>query len=402
MSSLGGILDVAIGMSFMYLLLSLFGSSLNELVAWVIGLRAKTLRAGLTTLLNDRSLIGLTDRLYAHPLVKSLSHKTDKNGQAVPSYIPASTFALALLDTLGQNGIEPAKLKALAEKAVAAVPDPNLQAELAQDCNAVFAAAYRPMETVIVGLRRLTEKLPDGTDKTTLGELLHNSQLLGSIEGIKRLLASLPEASSLRQQLELFMDDGVADIAGFRRRVEAWFDNAMDRLTGVYRRQAQFISLVVGLILAFSTGVDSVLVADALMSDGALRQATVTAAAQAVKSPMASAEAASDPGEATKIILKTMNQMDRLKLPVGWNYLLNVRNAQNAEHAKPKKENAPQDYDQLYWLWRILGMLFTGLALAFGAPFWFDMLSKLVNVRSAGPPPYREPATTQSPAPSVS
>jgi hypothetical protein len=39
------------------------------------------------------------------------------------------------------------------------------------------------------------------------------------------------------------------------------------------------------------------------------------------------------------------------------------------------------------WLARLLGWMLTILAISLGAPFWFDMLNKLVNVRSAGKSP---------------
>jgi hypothetical protein len=36
------------------------------------------------------------------------------------------------------------------------------------------------------------------------------------------------------------------------------------------------------------------------------------------------------------------------------------------------------------WLRYLIGIIISGLSLSFGAPFWFDMLVKLVNVRRAG------------------
>jgi hypothetical protein len=39
------------------------------------------------------------------------------------------------------------------------------------------------------------------------------------------------------------------------------------------------------------------------------------------------------------------------------------------------------------WLLKILGCLWTGLALSLGAPFWFDLLQKFVNLRAAGTKP---------------
>ena len=37
----------------------------------------------------------------------------------------------------------------------------------------------------------------------------------------------------------------------------------------------------------------------------------------------------------------------------------------------------------------IAGWLVTALALSLGAPFWFDLLTKFINIRGAGPKPKR-------------
>jgi hypothetical protein len=43
--------------------------------------------------------------------------------------------------------------------------------------------------------------------------------------------------------------------------------------------------------------------------------------------------------------------------------------------------------DGTWWIWKILGLLATALAISQGAPFWFDLLQKAVNLRLAGSPP---------------
>jgi hypothetical protein len=53
-------------------------------------------------------------------------------------------------------------------------------------------------------------------------------------------------------------------------------------------------------------------------------------------------------------------------------------------HETPKNDSAS------FWsIWpaRLLGWMLTILAISLGAPFWFDMLNKLVNIRSAGKSP---------------
>ena len=83
------ILDVVIGLAYVYLILSLIVSAANEMFTSVLRWRARTLKAGITELL-DAELAG---RFYAHPLIAKLGAP-----RRDPSYLPARTFSLALLD----------------------------------------------------------------------------------------------------------------------------------------------------------------------------------------------------------------------------------------------------------------------------------------------------------------
>ena len=65
-------LDVAIGMIFIYLLLSLICSALNELIERSLKNRAKDLEAGLRELLNDPTGSDLVRKVYEHGMVNSL------------------------------------------------------------------------------------------------------------------------------------------------------------------------------------------------------------------------------------------------------------------------------------------------------------------------------------------
>src|SRR4051812_9660221 len=86
------ILDIAVGLIFIYLLLSLICSGMNELIAWSLGLRADMLEQGLKHLLDDKDLGGYAGKVYDHALVRSLGDH--------PSYIPGSVFAHALVDVI--------------------------------------------------------------------------------------------------------------------------------------------------------------------------------------------------------------------------------------------------------------------------------------------------------------
>ena len=86
-------LDVAIGLVFFYVTLSLVCSSIQEIIAAVFGLRARNLRRGIINLVGNE----YARALYDHPLIKGLR----KPGR-LPSYVSAEIFATALIEVVAQ------------------------------------------------------------------------------------------------------------------------------------------------------------------------------------------------------------------------------------------------------------------------------------------------------------
>ena len=94
------VLEVAIGLVFVYLLLSLLCSTINEqVIARFFALRAKTLEEGITNMLANSQGKELVNQLYENPLIKGLSQNAASGKPRKPSYIPADTFAVALMNT---------------------------------------------------------------------------------------------------------------------------------------------------------------------------------------------------------------------------------------------------------------------------------------------------------------
>jgi hypothetical protein len=60
--------------------------------------------------------------------------------------------------------------------------------------------------------------------------------------------------------------------------------------------------------------------------------------------------------------------------------------------------NLPAMNDGWGWLLKVLGVLISGAAAAQGAPFWFDMLKRLINIRGSGPAPQPTPPAPQPPS----
>ncbi len=278
------ILEVAIGLAFLYLLLSMVCSTVNELIARALKLRAENLRDGIQELVEDPNFTGIAQAIYQHPLVNSLEKR------ARPSYIHARTFAAALVDTVGGTASEVDDLR-----------------------NAIATNA------------------------------------------------SIPEA--LRTKLAL-VTASAATVAEAQGAVEVWFDDAMDRVSGWYKRKAQLITLVVGAVVTLVLNVDSIAFANDLIVNPTVRQVFVESASQlAASGPAGSPPPALD-------VAQIRAQLGPVGFSFGWSL--------PAEAATIEA-----------WLSRAVGWLITVIAISMGAPFWFDLVNRLANLRATGPRPLR-------------
>src|SRR5436305_8223650 len=116
------VLDVAIGIVFIYLVLSMICTTINEGFATIVNKRGANLFEGIKNLLNDPAFTGLAQQVYSHGLVDGISQNAinPNKSNRLPSYMSSKTFALALLDVLGTHGVVAAaqgELLSRAEKA---------------------------------------------------------------------------------------------------------------------------------------------------------------------------------------------------------------------------------------------------------------------------------------------
>ncbi len=320
-----GILDVAIGLVFIFLLLSLICSAINEMIETRLKMRATNLEQGIRELLYDPAGTGLAKQIYKHPLVYGL-FKGDYDPKKIkwrclrssnlPSYIPSRNFALALMDI-----ILPANQKTVSGAAGATVATP--------------AAPASPPG--------------GGTPPSSL------QSLRGNISSIKN-----PE---VERALRTLVDAAGNDISKARENIEGWFDSAMERVSGWYKRRSQWIVLGVGLAVAIAINADTITIARTLSHDTAMRSSLVAAAQEYAKRPETVGDKVNSPEDRVK---ENLDKIQKLGLPIGW--------SSDDERIVPK-EFTP-------WLLKLFGWLLTAMAISLGAPFWFDLLNKFMNARS--------------------
>jgi hypothetical protein len=171
----------------------------------------------------------------------------------------------------------------------------------------------------------------------------------------------------LRKQLEPLWHEVGKDLDQFRARAEKWFDDSMDRVGGWYKRWSQVVTIVIALVVAVGLNASALRITDRLYNDEAVRTAVVSGAegaAQSGKSPEATGEAAQE----------AVGKLETLKLPIFW-----------------ADGNLPWESWQAAGE-SLLGWLITALAISLGAPFWFDALGKISQLRAAGKKPEEAPA----------
>ena len=307
-------LDVALGLIFVYLVLSLVCTAVNETVSSVLAWRADTLREGIANLLGSDEK---RKELYKHPVVAGLIRRSP--GQAVAE---------------GVSRGRRAKARAWMAKRVPVLREERYPSYLPAR---VFAQALlNPVKDGRVTRMKVREAIDD-----------------------------LPEGE-LKEALETMWIEAGGKVERFRDDLETWYDEAMARVSGWYRRKVQFFLWVWAASVTLLLHADSIQIAQELWTDDAKREAVVARSEQIASGTAPTGDEAD----------RYLQELDNLDVPLGW--------------------GSWPDGD---W-WRdifvvvpinALGLAMTAFALTLGAPFWFDTLKKVANIRASGRAPTERP-----------
>jgi hypothetical protein len=433
------ILEVAIGLVFMWLVLSVASMSISEWIGNVLQTRSKTLETRVKQMLGSEQL---TKQLYSHPLIANLYSPAKKPGQKarLPSYIPSGKFALALFDILSKAGLEVSPIRNMTsqvELQLATMENPDLRKLAQQDWNAVLETAKKVVasplgETAIDSLKAQIqaygEKYPEvqpALEDTQPQVEAYFQQFLDeqrraassgaeSQQAMRQirlgLLAVEGTSPSLRESVsailrssEAYALQGEQAIATARVNMETWFNDSMDRLSGNYKRQAQVLAFLVGFVFAVILNVDSIYVATSLWREPTLRQAIIAGASSyANQNQTVPPSTTSNSSAIMQSIPLLQQQLQVLNIPFGWSTAAMNTGGKSCSLIPfvagtawgiPSMDsrglpickgisNLPVDLTG--WLGKLLGFVITAAATAQGAPFWFDLLKKMINVRSSG------------------
>lgn len=467
------VLDAAIGLVFVFLLYSLLATSVKEGIAAVFGLRARMLKKGiisgmLSNTPKDNRWISILkgiwsyvvdfyqliiykppkvdsykigDKFYDHPLIKNYGANRI---YPTPSYIPADNFSTILLDILKNDFYD--KVGQIAD--------------------------YKSKLSGNGDVTAIIRELRNSSDAIKIKELLEYYRAHYLSAGTLPIISPAIENETV-QILLVHLHNSIYNIENFKKKIEEWFNESMDRVSGWYKRQAQSILFIIGITMAVIFNVDTIGIAGKLSTDKNARDKMVELSikeSENYKDDPRVSKKVTDQGveynladsaqnkviyeqyqakidSAKKILDNDINDANNL-LALGWdpfgrgdskfiqqlknrswwifppfkfvvlkkiydtigNYELNAgsdfyskyRDRITGDGAAQFKDSVKNDLfyvKQLRehslrlktaYVWyamtkkKTMGFLLTAFAICLGAPFWFDLLSKLIKIRAAG------------------
>ncbi|SOD79636.1 hypothetical protein [Spirosoma fluviale] len=328
------LLDVAIGLIFIFFVFSIFVSGIVELINSLIEQRAKLLRLALGKLLGK----ALSKEFFEHQLTE-IKQEHFAGFRKPISYLSAESFSTVLIDLLTRSagGQLPSDLK--------------------------------PTEQTFEKIKQLSNQSDAGKYETV-------------IKLIQPILAKSDNFNT------------------FQTELEKWYNGYMEQVSGWFKRYVQGVLRLVALVVTLLLNVDTIHLTNQLFNDNGLRDRLVDAAVKttadggasfkkdtAFVSQLARYDSSlvkKDSLNSSKIQIKpaltgadslvvqavyvdfVKGRVADLKLPIGW-----------VLTGKQGPWLPGQDHGVAF-----LGWLLTAAALSFGAPFWFDLLLKLVNIRN--------------------
>ncbi len=293
-------LEVIAGIVFTFLLLSLLGTTINELLSSWRGWRGYYLEEGLKRLLEYKDNPEVFERFMKNPFFRQLfQHRAPFRLSRAPAYLSKANFANILTNVLKKK------------------------------------------------------------DK--------------ALESVDDLIEGLPEGSNLRQVLEHLKSEGVESVEDFRKRLQSWFDDVMWQASGWYKRHMQVVTLFVGLSIA------GVLNADAIQM---YRHLTTNVAAREQLNLLAEAFVQNNAELPKQLVPADSLSIEQIRSGVrGFVQSDDFSNMSNILGLGWQPGDLSVDANA--WLIRIFGWLITALAISLGAPFWFDILKKVINIKSS-------------------
>lgn len=335
-----GILDLVIGVIFIYFLLSIICSSAVELFLSFRRTRAKVIAKWLRTVFDMEAIDS-----HGAPMLKS-NGKPKTLGEAIMDH--------CMTTALTKEGVSTAYISA--QNFVSALLDKIT----------ISASSEKSDDNVL---------LPPENIEQYIAAIKQSKVISGELKRVILAFAYQAKASEpLRQNVTTDKPGSIQSrMDDFRIRLEHWYDLNADRLTGTFKRTKVWpLNILLAIIVTITINVDSVAITRYLYYHKEEAKEFADNAERTIENykerlTQTSGESNPDLDQNTARLKADVDSLLSTvpeDLPLGWT-----------------------SNDKTTWKTHIVGWIATILAIIMGAPFWFDLLNKVSNLRATGPKP---------------
>lgn len=410
------ILEVLIGLVFIFSLLSILVTQVNAIVAQTLRLRSKYLFDTVKNIIHDKEL---TARFVTHPLIKMINFPdvegmekwdvilpsqqlTEEQAQQIldatlsgVDWVDSKTFSNVLLSMISVH--EDRKLFAVLDDIATQMDNETARRDIRRKINSIVETG-QGIDDLVASINAL----PASAHKKALVERLRDISTQIGDKGLKTDI-NVSLMAGVQYIKDQYLKNAIGTILATSKTLEEvetklakWFDDSSYKATELFKRDMKYYSYLIGLIVALVINVDTIYMSRQLWNDPILRS---TLAETASTIDIATLEQANT--DATEIInsdeatelsdynaslaatLETVSLLQDTRIPLGWDFV----------DLSDVPDNDPRLDDSRYfwnlipgnnpdgWLWmlgiKIVGIVATMFAIGQGAPFWFNILRQI-------------------------
>jgi hypothetical protein len=367
-----GLIDLAIGMIFVFGVTAALASVFTEAAARLVGLRGAYLLTGLRELV-DSGVEKSTDLTEIERDYRSMQDLM--LGSPPPSPLPSATGALLGGPILRNQGV----VGQMTSRKLTLGPTTKtgrLPKMTATGAAGRLWAQRRSLPSYISG---------DSFAEAVIDLVVPNAAGQTTMDTIARNVERLPSGLPLKSSLQALIKNADGDVSRFRTAVERWYDDHMDRVSGWYKLNAAKITLVAGGILIVLLNINALTIGRTLYTESAVSTAVSTVAARGTNCPAGNN---SNPQACLARLQAQLSAAATAGLPIGWGTVRDCV-APGARCNWMDQRGLFSRHGHSFWqlVLVLAGFLIMIIAIVPGAQFWFGLLSRIGTLRATGPKP---------------
>jgi hypothetical protein len=380
------IIDLAIGLIFVFGVTAALASVFTELVSRFIGLRGAYLLTGLRELVDSGETT--TDLGKAQEDYRAMRDLM-QNGTVAQAAQPAPSVTGALLGgpiLSSQGMVGQIQARNLTIKPEKRGSLHKMTADR-QTGDQQTAGQQKPTtDQQKGGVWRQRRSLPayfsgDSFAEAVIDLVAPDAAGETTMDTIQRNVGRLPDP--FKSSLQALVKNADNDVSRFRTSVERWYDDHMSRVSGWYKRHVAIITLSVGAVLIVLLNINVLTIGRTLYSQTAVSTAVSTVAAKGTSCP-----ASKNPQECLSKLQAQLSAAASAGLPIGWGTVRDCQ-APGARCNWMDQRGLFSRHGDSFWQFVLvlIGFFLMIIAIVPGAQFWFGLLSKIGAIRSTGPKP---------------